>query len=166
MDCSPPGSLVCGISQARILDWVAVSPSRGSSWPRNRTCVSCIAGRFFAIEPPGKSAFYRIPQVDWRNPLYLNSQKINFKFNASFLEQTMKTKSEIGITDMHSLCCVQSGSVDKRLVPGHCLSTYHQAPQPQVTGFPVSVGFLLAVTLWTIFGELEQNRHPDPHIFC
>ena len=36
-----------GILQARILEWVAVSFSRGSFQPRNRTRVSCIAGRFF-----------------------------------------------------------------------------------------------------------------------
>ena len=41
MDCSLPGSSVCGISQARILEWVAISFSRGSSQPRDRTCMSC-----------------------------------------------------------------------------------------------------------------------------
>ena len=41
MDCSPPGSSVHGISQARILERIAISSSRGSSQPRNRTCVSC-----------------------------------------------------------------------------------------------------------------------------
>ena len=43
MDCSLPGSSVHGIFQARILEWVAVSYSRGSSRPRDRTCVSCIS---------------------------------------------------------------------------------------------------------------------------
>ena len=47
MDCSPPSSSVHGILQARIMEWVAISFSRGSSWPRSRTQVSCIAGRFF-----------------------------------------------------------------------------------------------------------------------
>ena len=42
MDCSPPDSSVHGISQARILDWVAISFSRGSSQPRNQTHISCI----------------------------------------------------------------------------------------------------------------------------
>ena len=45
MDCSPLGSPVHGISQARILEWVSVSFSRGSSWPRDRTWVSCTGGR-------------------------------------------------------------------------------------------------------------------------
>ena len=46
-DCSPSGCSVQGIFQARILEWVAISFSRGSSPPRDRTWVSYIAGRFF-----------------------------------------------------------------------------------------------------------------------
>ena len=42
MDCRPPGSSVHGISQARILEWVAISISRGSSQPRGWTHISCI----------------------------------------------------------------------------------------------------------------------------
>ena len=49
MDCSLPGSAVHGILQARILEWVAMTFSRGSSQPRDWTRVSCIAGRFFTI---------------------------------------------------------------------------------------------------------------------
>ena len=49
LDCSPPGSSVHGILQARILEWVVIPFSRGSSWPRDRTPVSCIAGRFFTV---------------------------------------------------------------------------------------------------------------------
>ena len=60
MDCNPPGSSVRGISQARILGWVAISFSRGSSRPRDRThvsCISCLAGGFFTTAPPGKPAY-------------------------------------------------------------------------------------------------------------
>ena len=56
MDCSLPGSSVHGIFQPRILDWVAISFFRGSSWSRNRAQVSWIAGEFFTSEPPGKSS--------------------------------------------------------------------------------------------------------------
>ena len=45
MDCSLPGFSVRGILQARILEWVAMAFSRGSSRPRDRTCISCIARR-------------------------------------------------------------------------------------------------------------------------
>ena len=47
MDCSPSGFSVHGISQARILEWVALSSSRGSSQPRDQTCITCPGGRFF-----------------------------------------------------------------------------------------------------------------------
>ena len=47
MDCSPPGSSLYEIFQARILEWIAISFSRGPSQPRDRTQVSCIAGRCF-----------------------------------------------------------------------------------------------------------------------
>ena len=52
MDCSPPGSSVHEILLARILKWVAISFCRGSSWPRDWTWVSCIAGGFFTPEWP------------------------------------------------------------------------------------------------------------------
>ena len=54
MDSSWPGSSVLGISQARLLEWVAISFSRGSSWPRDRTCVFWIASGYFTTEPPRK----------------------------------------------------------------------------------------------------------------
>ena len=47
MNCSLPGSSIHGILQARILECVAISFSRGTSWPRNWTQVRCIAGRCF-----------------------------------------------------------------------------------------------------------------------
>ena len=49
MDCSLSCSSIHGIFQARVLEWIAISSSRGSSWPRNRTQVSRIAGRRFTV---------------------------------------------------------------------------------------------------------------------
>ena len=49
---------VHGLLQARILEQVAISFSRGSSWPRDQTRVSCIAGRFLPSESPGKSRLF------------------------------------------------------------------------------------------------------------
>ena len=63
MDCSPPGSSVHGISQARILEWAVISFSRGSSLPRDWTwvsCAFCIAGRFFTTESLRKPILIRI----------------------------------------------------------------------------------------------------------
>ena len=62
IDCSPPGSSVHMIFLGRILEWVAISFSRGSSQSRNQTrasCISCIADGFFTTEPPGKPSLRR-----------------------------------------------------------------------------------------------------------
>ena len=70
VDWSPPGSSVLGVLQARILEWFAMSSSRGSSGPRDWTwvsCVFCCAGRFFTTEPQ-------------RNPPICISVPCNFKF--------------------------------------------------------------------------------------
>ena len=53
VDYSPPDSSVHGIPKARILNWVAIRFSGGSSWPRDQTLVSCIADSL-PSEPPGK----------------------------------------------------------------------------------------------------------------
>ena len=63
-DCSPLGSSVHRILQARIVEWVAISYSKGSSRPRDQTCVSCIAGAIFTTEPPGKP-FSLLEHVIW-----------------------------------------------------------------------------------------------------
>ena len=54
VDCSPSGFSVRAISQARILERVAVPSCSGSSPPRDRTCISWTAGGFFTTEPPGR----------------------------------------------------------------------------------------------------------------
>ena len=75
IDGSPPGSSVPGILQARTLEWVAISFSRGSSWPRDWTCVycaSCIAGGFFTTKPPDK------PHYDGHISLFGASQVVQW----------------------------------------------------------------------------------------
>ena len=67
MDCSPPGSSVHGISQARILEWVAFSFSRESSWLKDQTHASCI-GRQVLYHWARREAHY------W-NTVWKNSSK-------------------------------------------------------------------------------------------
>ena len=64
MACSPPSSSVHGISQAGILEWVAISFSRGSSRPRDQTWVSCISGRFFTHWVTWKAKLLIVPSKD------------------------------------------------------------------------------------------------------
>ena len=74
MDCSLQGSSVHGIFQARVLEWIAISFSRGSSQPRDRTRVSSTAGRRFTVWATREEYIYYIYQArkdpdagkDWR----------------------------------------------------------------------------------------------------
>ena len=59
MDCNPPGCSIRGILQARILEWVAMPFSRGSSWSRGWNWVSCIAGRFFTNGATRKAQYFK-----------------------------------------------------------------------------------------------------------
>ena len=52
VDCSLPGSSVHGVLQARLLEWVALSYSRGSSQPKDQSWVSCIEADSLPSEPP------------------------------------------------------------------------------------------------------------------
>ena len=67
MDCSPLGFSLHGILQATILEWIAMLFSRGSFQLRVRTWVSCIAGRFFKSEPPGKPKEWKSHQYSGHN---------------------------------------------------------------------------------------------------
>ena len=58
LDCSLSSSSICGIFQARVLEWIAVSFSRGSSRPRNQTQVSCIAGRRYTVWATTEATYF------------------------------------------------------------------------------------------------------------
>ena len=79
MDCSPPGSSARGISQARRLEWVAISFSRESSQPREQTQVSCIAGRLYCLSHQGnplfKDKFFFFKKKN--KPQYLNHSDVS-----------------------------------------------------------------------------------------
>ena len=79
MDCNPLGSSVHGISQARILEWVAIFFSRGYSPPRDQTHISCLASRFFSTEPSGKPH-------DSINPSFMKLHNYNFKKQWYYLD--------------------------------------------------------------------------------
>ena len=64
MDCSLSGSSVHGIFQARVLEWIAISFSRGSSWPRNQIRVSRIAGRCFTVLATREAPLPTIPSYN------------------------------------------------------------------------------------------------------
>ena len=75
MDCSPPGSSVYGILQARILEWVTISSSKGSTFPE----APALHGGFFTTEPLGKPKIPSLPAIPepqrWTSVVGLNTAK-------------------------------------------------------------------------------------------
>ena len=78
MNCGPPGSSVHGIFQARILEQVAISSSRGSSWPRDKPMSPALAGRFFTIGPTGKSLIDLLELNDVRSCIIQNTWELDW----------------------------------------------------------------------------------------
>ena len=76
MDCSPPGSSVHGISQARILEWVMISFSRGSSQPRDQTPVFCIGRQILYL--------WASWEAHIKNKAGLFREKISHHFTCSY----------------------------------------------------------------------------------
>ena len=109
--CSPPGSSVHRILQARILDWVAISFSRGSSRPRDWnwvSCDSCIAGGFFTNEPQRKSVG---PNINISN---CYCRKLGFIMSDAGKYQRTLDK-EIAIHNLHFYQCALTAILGK-----HC----------------------------------------------
>ena len=88
MDCSPPSSSVHGLFQAKILEWVAISYSKGSSWPRDWTGISC-TGRLVLYRCATWEAPDRVDQVSFqlvsnfrkcfnRSPVFQKGGWLNF----------------------------------------------------------------------------------------
>ena len=83
MNYNLPGSSIHGTSQARIQEWVAISFSRGSSWPRDGACVSWVDRRALYPEPPGKSFLVTgLPCLVW---MYYFSELEIFLYKLSLL---------------------------------------------------------------------------------
>ena len=96
VDCSQPGSSVRGILQARILEWVAMPSSRGSSPPRDWTCISCISKRIlyhWATGEDGWALYLRalsnlyIQSLLFSISQSLSSIPISFSFTFTWLSQ-------------------------------------------------------------------------------
>ena len=98
MDCGSPCSSVCGIFQARVLEWVAISFSRESSPPRDQTRVSCIAGRRFTVWTTGKiiqlEVYKRISNL-WNQSFSfwsISFKKINLSYWSIWEESPVQKK--------------------------------------------------------------------------
>ena len=109
VNCSPQGSFAHRISQTRILEWVAISFSRGSSWPSDQTLVFCTAGRFFTAWATREAQWTQeenwnvtesSPKTTWHHWLHgsmsshLHSMMLNFLIQKS-IEATLSLDRDI-----------------------------------------------------------------------
>ena len=94
MDCSSPGSSVHEILHARILEWVVIHFSRGSSQPRDRTQVSGVVGRFFTLwETRNAPKIFASSSLnEWVNQERHVDKEFNFRGTVSLLLPWVKTE--------------------------------------------------------------------------
>ena len=119
MDCSLPGSSVHGIFQARILERVAISSSRGSPGPRDQTqvcCISYIAGGFFTAEPSGKpyfvySSVYMRRRQRQATPVLLPGKSLGWRSLVGYSPWGYEESDTTGRLHFHfSLSCTGEGN--------------------------------------------------------
>ena len=114
MDGSLPGSTVHGIFQARILEWAAISFSRGSSQPRDHTWVSCIADRCFTIWAIREAPTTVSPQVNKREGTQLHLSTENWIKNVLSMAPPIRTRPSFPLSQSFP-----SGSFHKPLILLH-----------------------------------------------
>ena len=104
MDCSIPGFSVLGILQARILKWIAVPFSRGSSQPRDQIQVSCIEDDSLPSEPPGKPKNTRVGSLSLLQEIFM-TQELNWGLlhHRQILYQTPANDKAKNLDQHHSL---------------------------------------------------------------
>ena len=135
MDCSPQVFSEHGILQARTLEWVPTPSSRGSSQPRNQTCISCIAGRFLTTEPPGKpkqslpdtelSVIILASTAPWTKEKWLFSNKKKAVPHPPALSLCRLQEAMSSVTSPFSPMALRKGSTN----------TQHRFPVPAKTMF-------------------------------
>ena len=124
MDCSPPGSSVHGIYQARTLEWVVISFSRESSQSGDQTQVSPTAGRFFTIWATRETSRVGTPecgQMEMRITLHLwldiAGHKCGLWNKINILQQDKKTLNKIfsafSFLYPHTMHCISTLCIDQ-----------------------------------------------------
>ena len=124
-DCSRPGSSVRGSLKERMMEWVAIAFSRGSSWPRVWTWVSCISGRFFTFRATMEVLWVNsVPQISmsprtqnvtlFENKIFADVIKVRVKMSSKWTANPMSVlvKDRKRYTETHREGgCVNSASL-------------------------------------------------------
>ena len=149
MDCSPPGSSVHGILQARILEWAAIPSSRGSSQPGDWTCISCLQHR------PVGSLPLALPGSPWCVVLQNNC-------NGS-IKHRWSQITAANINEKSSKCCQSSQNVTQSLEVSKCCweNEPNSLAQPRAAIKPQFIKIILSVKssktrfAWTAAGGVK-----------
>ena len=148
MDCSLPGFSVHGIFQAGILEWVAVSFSRGSSWPRDWTyisCVSCIGRLILTTAPHGK-------------PSNVNGCQRNafFPYDLLWLERWLGRRESQAVDNWWQ--------ITNALWPDGWTSEDFSAPRrnpPMVFPSPTASPYLHKTSICDLFPSISDSKRVD-----
>ena len=151
MDCSLSRSSVHGIFQARVLEWIAISFSRGSSRPRNRTRVSGIAGRHFTVWATREAHYLGCNQIP-------NQSSKKIRDHSNF---TGEQKEAERWETCWSLCQLDSDLLTPK--PISLLSSARPQPPDERMGEPVlGVGRNTATS--SLFTDLISDAGPWRHM--
>ena len=137
MDCSPSGSSVQGIHQARILEWVAISSSRGSSWPRDQTFISCLGRQilyYWATWEAPRQLDSHMQKDERGTPYLLVHTKLNSKWSKDlnirrarpiqFLEENIEINSHGLRLGTYFLAMTQKAQENKNKLTSLKLKTF------------------------------------------
>ena len=168
LDCHLPGSSVYGISQARILEWVAFPSSRRSSQPRDRTCVSCIlASKFFTTEPLGN-----LRDLGLRRPVPCSEFKRRLQFLGSLpWEPTPFAPGHHLHGSPWSVFTSPFSEHQSTSVPSRPLRSYQEPPKAPLTitasfsahsaAFCIRLGICLLAVRATVYDWGPTEMHKD-----
>ena len=163
MGCSPSGSSVHRISQARILEWAVILSSRGSFWLRDRTHVSCIGRQFlyrwatwealkimYKMRLIGESVNQLFSQLN-RKPMKMNALAIMFIFKRQLKKQFLDQMWEVG----HKMSRAQGDSSVPLSEPEKML-----LPRTEVRKLVYNVIGLVSLLTWWLSTQAEKFDWP------
>ena len=142
--CDPMDYTILGILQARILEWVAFPFSRASSRPRNRTGVSCIAGRFFTNW---------VIREDLKKNRYMSMHVVVQSLSHVWLFMTPWTAACQACLSTISWSLLKLMSIELVMLSNHLILCLPHLPFPQ--SFPASVSFPMSHSLPQVAEALE-----------